>query len=153
MSGTVRDVALRRPQHPERVAIVAVVILVVVNLAIIGTKAEVRGTSGIELPPAIRLVDPQPSERILPQATISVDLDPRDTAQLTIDHTLIPQDQLTIDPNLYSLSFQPDAAHDIHQFSPGDHTATVEYWPRTTTYEAAKSGRELGTYTWAFKVG
>ena len=77
--------ALRRPQHPERVAIVAAVVLVVVNLAIFGTRNEVRGTASQKLPGPIVAVDPQQGENILPQASISIALLPRYTGQLSID--------------------------------------------------------------------
>ena len=146
--------ALRRPEHPERVAIVAVVVLIVVNLAIFGTKKEVRGTVAPERPAAILELSPQEGEDILPQAPIVVDLRDTYAGQLTIDGDLIPQDQLTVThPNLLELSFEPKAGHDITQFTPGPHTATIEYWPQTKTYEQAKASRLLGTYTWAFKVG
>ena len=145
--------ALRRPEHPERVAIVAAVVLVVVNLAIFGTLHEVRGTASLKLPAPIVLVDPQQGENILPQASITVDMLPKYTGQLLIDSRLIPQDQLVVDENLVEFIFQPKAGHDITQFSPGDHTATIEAWPTSSTYEQAKAGRLLSTYTWAFKVG
>jgi hypothetical protein len=145
-------VALRRPQHPERVAFVAVVVLIAVNLAIFGTRNEVRGTAAPERPPAILQLTPQENEIALAQAAIIVDLRPTFTAQLTIDGNPIPDDQVKIDPNLFELSFQPNAEHDIHQFSPGTHTATIEYWPRAKTYEEAKAGHLLSGYTWNFKV-
>ena len=145
---------LRRPEHPERVAIIAVVLLIVVNVAIFGTKAEVRGTPVPERSAAILELSPQEGENILPQAPIVVDLRDIYTGQLSIDGRLIPLDQVTVThPNLFELSFQPTPAHDIHEFSPGAHTATIEYWPETKTYEEAKSDRLLGTYTWRFKVG
>src|SRR5207245_5211896 len=65
-------VALPRPAHPERVAIVAVVVLAVVNLAYLGTRNEVRGTASLELPAPIVGTDPQQGENILPQASITV---------------------------------------------------------------------------------
>ena len=65
---------LRRPEHPERVAIVAVVALVVANLAYFGTKKEVRGTVAPERPAAILELSPQPGEDIIPEAPIVVDL-------------------------------------------------------------------------------
>ena len=146
--------ALRRPEHPERVALVAVVVLVVANLAYFGTKKEVRGTVAPERPAAILQLTPQEGEDIIPQAPIVVDLRVTYTAQLSVDGRLIPQDQVEIShPNLFELSFQPTPAHDIHRFAPGPHIATVEYWPQNQTYEKAKSGRQLGTYTWSFKVG
>jgi hypothetical protein len=150
----VRAVALRRPEHPERVAVVAAVLLVVVNVAIFGTRHEVRGTASQALPAAVLQISPRDGEHVIPQTSIVVDLRAKYTGQLSIDRVLIPQDQLTITtPNLFELVFQPTPAHDIHRYSPGDHTATIEFWPQTTTYEQARSGRLLGTYTWRFKVG
>jgi hypothetical protein len=147
-------VALRRPAHPARVALVAVVVLIIVNLAYFGTKKEVRGTVAPERSAAILELSPQEGEDILPEQAIVVDLRVNYSGQLSIDGHLIPQDQVSISyPNLFELSFEPTAAHDIHKFSPGSHVATIEYWPRTTTYEKAKASNQLGTYTWNFKVG
>jgi hypothetical protein len=147
-------VKLRRPEHPARVAIVAVVLLIVVNAAIIGTKREVRGTVTPERSAAILELSPQEGEDILPEASIVVDLRDMYTGQLSIDGKLIPLDQVTLTyPNLFELTFQPTPDHDIHEFAPGPHTATIEYWPKTKTYEQAKASSLLGTYTWPFKVG
>lgn len=129
------------------------VALLVVNLAIFGTLHEVRGQASLELPAPIVQVDPQQGENILPQASITVDILPKYTGQLSIDSNLIPQDQLIIDPSLVEIIFQPKAGHDITQFSPGAHVATFEAWPVGKTYEEAKAGRLLSTYTWKFKVG
>ena len=146
--------ALRRPEHPERVAIVAVVLIVVANLAYFGTKKEVRGTVAPERPAAILQLSPQEGEDILPERSIVVDLRAIYDGQLSIDGRLIPLDQVTIThPNLFELTFEPTPGHDIHRFSPGPHTATIEYWPFAKTYEQAKAGSLLGTYTWQFKVG
>jgi len=147
-------VALRRPEHPERVAVVAVVLLVVVNLAIFGTKKEVRGIPSKERPAAILGLTPQEDDHIIPQQGIVVDLRLSYTGQLSIDRRLIPQDQLEITkPNLLELSFTLGPTHDIRQFSPGVHNATIEYWPLPKTNEEAKAGGLLGTYTWVFNVG
>jgi hypothetical protein len=146
------DVALRRPQHPERVAIVVVVLIVVVNLAIYGTIHEVRGTASQNLPGPIVAVDPQQGENILPQAAISVSLLPRYTGQLTIDRQLIPDDQM-INPSLSEFVFQPKVGHDITAFKPGPHNATFEAWPVGKTYEDAKKGGLITPYSWTFKVG
>jgi hypothetical protein len=147
-------VALRRPEHPERVAVVAVVVLLVANLAYFGTKSEVRGTVAPERPAAILELSPQEGDHIIPQQPIVVDLRDTYVGQLSIDGHLIPQDQVEIThPNLFELTFQPTPAHDIRRFAPGSHVATIEYWPQPKTYENARSDRELGTYSWSFKVG
>lgn len=146
--------ALRRPEHPERVALVAVVLIVVANLAYFGTRNEVRGTVAPERPAAIVELTPQEGDHVIPQTSVVVDLRATYTGQLSLDGHLIPQDQVEIShPNLFELSFEPTPAHDVHKFAPGSHVATIEYWPQTVTYEKARSSQELGTYTWNFKVG
>ena len=144
--------ALRRPEHPERVAFVAVVVLIVVNLAIYGTRKEVRGTSAPERPQVVEQVSPAENELVLGQSSVVVDLKPTFTAQLSIDGKPIPDDQVTVAPDVYEISFQPTPDHDIHRFAPGTHTATIEFWPRTKTYEQAKAGQLLSSYSWNFKV-
>ena len=126
--------------------------LIVVNLAIFGTRKEVRGTATHERPIGLEQLSPQENELVLAQSSIVVDLRPTYSARLAIDGHLIPDDQLDVQPDVYELSFQPTPDHDIHRFGPGAHAATVQYWPRTKTYEQAKAGRLLSSYTWTFKV-
>jgi len=145
-------VALRRPEHPQRVAFVAVVVLIAANLAIFGTRHEVRGTAAPERPTGIVQLSPQENELVLAQSSIVVDLKPSYTAQLSIDGHQIPDDQVDIQPDVFELSFQPTPDHDIHRFSPGPHAATIQYWPRTKTFEQAKADQLLSGYTWNFKV-
>ena len=145
--------ALRRPEHPERVAIVAVVVLIVANLAYFGTRNEVRGTAAPERPAEIVQLTPQEHDHALPQTSIVVDLDPRYVARLAIDGAPIPDDQVVIVKDFYELRFEPTPGHDIHQFAPGAHSATIEYWPKTKTYDDAKSGQLVHSYTWDFTVG
>ena len=130
------------------------VVVIVANLAYFGTKNEVRGTVAPERPAAILQLTPQEGDHVIPQAPVVIDLRATYTGQLSLDGRLIPQDQVEIShPNLFELSFEPTPAHDVKKFSPGSHVATIEYWPQTETYEKAKAARELGTYTWNFKVG
>ena len=144
--------ALRRPEHPERVAFVAVVVLIVVNLAIFGTRKEVRGTAAPDRPAVVVDVSPQEDELVLAQSPIVVTLKPTYTASLSIDGRAIPDDQLEIQPNVFDLKFQPGPNQDIHRFAAGTHVATVEFWPRTKTFEQAKADHLLSGYTWKFKV-
>ena len=144
--------ALRRPEHPQRVAFVAVVVLIVVNLAIYGTRKEVRGTAAPERPTPIVDVSPQENELVLGQSSVVVILKPTYTGQLSIDGKPIPDDQVDVKSDVFSLTFEPTPDHDIHRFAAGTHTATVEFWPRTKTYEQAKTDSVLSSYSWNFKV-
>ena len=128
------------------------VVLIVVNVAIFGTRNEVRGTASQKLPGAILVVDPQQGENILPQASITVTVLPRYTGRFTIDRRLIPDDQVE-NPSATAFVFRPGTGHDIKAFEPGAHNATFEAWPDNNTYEEAKSGRLISPYTWRFNVG
>ena len=76
------------------------------------------------------------------------------TAQLTIDGRLIPQDQLTGDPNLGEFFFDPGPGKEFRELPKGNSSAVVEWWPREiSTPEEARAQRKLASYTWAFKVG
>jgi hypothetical protein len=145
-------VALRRPQHPGRVAVVAIIVLVAVNAAIFGARSSVRGTRAPQRPVAVLALAPQEDDIALAQDKVVVTLKPEFAAQLSIDGRLIPDDQLTLDTSLNTRGFQPGPDKDITAFSPGTHTATIEYWPKEKTYEEAKAGRLLGSYSWNFKV-
>jgi hypothetical protein len=145
-------VALRQPQHPGRVAVVAVILLIAVNAAIFGTRNQVRGTRAPQRPTAVLALAPQENDIALAQDRVVVTLEPDFAAQLAIDGQVIPDDQITLDTTLNTRGFQPGPDKDITQFSPGTHTATVEYWPQEKTYEEAKAGRLLGGYSWNFKV-
>jgi hypothetical protein len=146
-------VKLRRPQHPERIAIIAGILLIVANVAIIGTRAEVRGSPTTQRFPAIFELSPQEGETIVPQAAVSVSLKSDYTGQLSIDGQLIPQDQVDLPKvGYFVISFQPSAEHDIREFSPGPHRATIEFWPKLKTYEKAIEENSLNTYTWPFSV-
>ena len=136
---------LRRPEHPERIAIIAVVLLIVVNAAILGTRSEVRGAVVPERSPVILELSPQEGEDIVPQAPIVVDLNEKYTGQLTLDRHLIPDDQVSIThPNVFELMFQPGADHDITKFSPGPHEATIEFWPVGQDLRAGESAALAG---------
>jgi hypothetical protein len=146
------DVALRRPQHPGRVAVVAIIVLIAVNAAIFGTRGQVRGTRAPQRPPAVLAIAPQEDDIALAQDNVVVTLKDEFAAQLSIDGQVIPDDQLTIDTIGNTRGFQPGRDKDITQFDPGTHTATIEYWPGEKSYEEAKSSQLLGSYSWNFKV-
>jgi hypothetical protein len=145
-------VALRRPQHPGRVAIVSIIVLIAVNAAIFGTRNQVRGTRAPQRPPAVLAIAPQEDDIALAQDNVVVTLKEEFAAQLSIDGQVIPDDQLTIDSTSNTRYFQPGPDKDITQFEPGTHTATIEYWPAEKSYEDAKAGSLLGSYSWNFKV-
>ena len=146
--------ALSRPQHPARVAIVAIILLIAVNAAILGARSQTNGPAETRRPGAIVDLSPQESELQVPQAPIEVDLRPQYTGQLTIDHHPIPQDQITGDPNLGQIIFTPGANMDFTELRRGAHNAVIEYWPKTIRdADHARAKGLLASYSWSFEIG
>jgi hypothetical protein len=147
-------VSLSRPAHPARVAIVGSIVLIGVTLLIIGGTAQVNGPATVQRPSEIVMLEPNESDQLLPQGEVGAQLHADLTGQLTIDGRAIPQDQITGDPNLGEVRFDPGPGKDIEEFTKGGHTAVLEWWPRTIkTAEEARAQRQLRSYTWSFNVG
>ena len=146
--------ALRRPEHPLRVAAVVGAVLIAVNIAIIGARSQHDGPAATGRPIEIQQLFPEEDQRILPQATVGADLRDDFTGQLFINGTLIPKDETTGDPSLGLVLFEPSDGKTFDEFGPGGHTAVIEWWPRTIVNpEDARAENELRSYTWAFSVG
>jgi hypothetical protein len=147
-------VALKRPQHPARVAVVVVAVLIAVNVAIIGARSQNDGPATASRPTEIQQLFPEETQRILPQGTVGADLRDEFQGQLTIDGVLIPKDETTGDPSLGLVLFEPAEGKTFREFTGGNHNAHLDWWPRTiSTPEDAKAQRQLRSYTWAFGVG
>lgn len=137
-----------------RVAIVAGIILLAVNVAIWGGRSQTNGPAAVQRPVAI--VDLQPEENLgtLPQGPVGAQLRPEFTGQLTIDHDTIPADQISGDPNLSQFFFEPGPGKDMRELAKGRHSAAIEWWSRSiSSYEEAKAQHRVASYTWTFNVG
>jgi hypothetical protein len=137
-----------------RVAIVAAIVLVAINVAIWGGRAQQNGPAAVQRPGAI--VDLQPNEggHILPQDVVGAQLRNEFTGQLTIDRDVIPQDQLSGASSLNQFLFQPGPGKDIRELAKGRHAAVIEWWSRSIpSYEQAKAQHRVGSYSWTFNVG
>ena len=147
--------SLTRPAHPMRVAIVVGVVLIGVNVLIWAGRSQVNGPATVQRPDEIALLEPNESDQLLPQGEVGVQLTRSDfTGQITIDGRVIPQDQITGDPNLGQVLFDPGPGKDIREFSKGGHTAVIEWWPRTiSTAGEARAKGQFRSYTWSFNVG
>ena len=148
-------VALARPANPVRVAVVVGIVLIGVNVLIWAGRSQVNGPANVQRNPEIALLEPNESDQLLPQGEVGVQLKRADLAgQITIDGRVIPQDQITGDPNLGQVLFDPGPGKDIREFSKGGHTAVIEWWPRTiSTAEEARAKGQFRSYTWSFNVG
>ncbi|MDP9337137.1 MAG: hypothetical protein M3Q30_28005 [Actinomycetota bacterium] len=147
--------SLTRPANPVRVAVVVGIVLIGVNVLIWAGRSQVNGPANVQRNPEIALLEPNESDQLLPQGEVGVQLKRADlTGQITIDGRVIPQDQITGDPNLGQVLFDPGPGKDIREFSKGGHTAVVEWWPRTiSTPEEARAKGQIRSYTWSFNVG
>ena len=146
--------SLTRPVHPLRVATVAAVALIGVNVLIWGARAQIDGPAAKARPVEIQELFPAESQLMLPQDKVGADLRDEFTGQVAIDGRIMPQDQITGDPNLGQVFFEPGPDKDLREISKGAHNATIEWWPREIkTAEDAAAKRALRSYTWAFKVG
>jgi hypothetical protein len=148
-------VSLARPANPVRVAVVVGIVLIGVNVLIWAGRSQVNGPANVQRNAEIALLEPNESDQLLPQGEVGVQLKRADlTGQITIDGRVIPQDQITGDPNLGQVFFDPGPGKDIREFSKGGHTAVVEWWPRTiSTPEEARAKGQFRSYTWSFNVG
>ena len=146
--------SLTRPANPVRVAIVAGVVLVGVNVLIWGGRAQVNGPATIQRNPEIVVLEPNESDELLPQGEVGAQLRSAFNAQIAIDGRIIPQDQLEAATGTNTVLFDPGPGKDIEEFTKGGHTAVLEWWPTNiSTPEAARAQKQLRSYTWSFNVG
>ena len=148
-------VSFTRPANPMRVAIVVGIVFIAANVVVLAGLAQVNGPATVQRPDEIALLEPNESDQLLPQGEVGVQLTRADfTGQISIDGRVIPQDQITGDPNLGQVLFDPGPDKDIREFAKGGHTAVIEWWPRTiSTPEDARAKGEYRSYTWSFNVG
>jgi hypothetical protein len=136
-----------RKRNPVRVAVVVGGLLLAANIWIIAGVAQ-RTNKEPVLPIAIEELIPKPGDLVSPQSTIGVNLNNTLSGALELDGTVIPLDQLTVQPTEGIITFSPGPGKDLTALPQGQHTITVLYWPRTSTQEQGST-----SYSWTFKVG
>ena len=136
-----------------RVAIIAIILLIAVNAAILGARSQTNGPAETRRPEQVVDLSPREGETQIPQAPVEVDLRSEFTGQLTIDGHPIPQDQITGDPNLGQMIFTPGPNMDFRELPHGANSAVVEYWPKTIRdADHARAKGLLASYSWSFHV-
>jgi hypothetical protein len=146
--------SLTRPRNPARVAIVAGVVLIGINVAIWGGRSQVNGPAAVQRPVDVVDLFPAEGQLVLPQGTVGAQLRTDFTGQLTIDGQLIPQDQLSGDADLGQYVFDPGPDKEFRELAKGRHGAVIEWWPRgISTPEEARAQQKLASYSWTFNVG
>jgi hypothetical protein len=147
-------VQFRRPEHPVRVAVVAVAALIVVNVAIWGARAQVDGPTSGPRPDEVLDVIPAEYDHVIPQNPVGYRLKSDFVGQLILNDRLIPDDQIEGDPGLNISTFEPGPGKEFRELPKGANHATVQYWARTIgSFEEAKKQQRLGIYSWTFNVG
>ncbi|HEY8217102.1 MAG TPA: hypothetical protein VIH82_08205 [Acidimicrobiia bacterium] len=140
-----RNTVLR---HPWRWALVAVVLVAVLNLAVIALDESDTSPGGRNLPSAVDSVTPAPGELVRLQDTVGADLRDDLTGVLVLDGTEIPEDQLERVIPLAEVTFRPGPGKDLAKLEPGEHTLVVLYWPQGK----ARPSRPA-SYSWSFRAG
>ncbi len=144
---------LRRPKHPERVAIVGVGALVALNLAIFGYNSQDTSVGNENRPTAIQSVTPVEESVVRPQDLVGVDLRDEYQGMLTIAGRPIPDDQVEGDHALGQFYFRPGEGKEFRELPEGRIEVIVDYWAQTETLEEADAANEVYSYTWRFTVG
>jgi hypothetical protein len=137
-------------EHPGRVAVIVIALLVVVNLAFVlgrNTDTSPAGGSHGELPATIESISPQRGELTGLIDDITVDLDDSYTGVLIVDGREIPEDQLDRIEQLGFISFRPGPEKEITRLAAGENTVVVYYWPRTDPRPAKPF-----TFSWRFRA-
>jgi len=146
--------ALPRPRNPIRFAIVAALVIIGINVAIIGGRAQRNGPAESNRPVDIVALEPNEGQLVIPQGRVGAQLRTLYSGQLSIGGRPIPADQISGDPNLGEFFFDPGPGKEYRELPEGPLNAVVEWWPREyrTPEEARKKGLVAG-YSWSFKVG
>jgi hypothetical protein len=139
-----------------RTILIGLGLLAAVNLLIIAVHTGGQGQDNPGPPPPgeIERLVPEPGAVIRPQEDVGADLKDTYTGALFIDDRRIPEDQTKIVLSLGQVSFRPGPNKEITALRPGNHHATILYWPQDKGDEdAARRAGALKSYTWQFTAG
>jgi hypothetical protein len=143
---------LRPPRHPERVAIVAVGLLIAINLAWFGYRSQDTSTASKNRPDAVSEVFPSEDSVSKPQDTVGFDLRDDLRGVLELDSRRIPEDQYEGDAAVGQVFWRPGANKEFRELPEGQHEATAVFWDATKTEDEARASNEVFSYTWRFTV-
>lgn len=119
-------------------------IVVVVCVVVLFKKAE-SGSNGLDNAAIDRLI-PAPDAKILAQDTIGIDLADGYTATLSLNGTPIPEDQLTLVPQLNQVTFTPGPGKDTQLIPAQKNCLVATYWRLSTGPSQSQS------QSWCFTV-
>jgi hypothetical protein len=116
-------------QHPGRVAIIAITLLVALNLGIVLINESDTTTTGDKaLPVDVEAVSPTPNAITGLIDDVTADLADQYTGVLVIDGVEIPEDQLDRVVGIQTVTFRPGPDKVISRFRAGVNQVVVKYW-------------------------
>jgi hypothetical protein len=134
-------------KHPGRVAVVAITVLVVINLAIfLFNESDTSPQGEKALPVDIQAVSPEPDQITGLIDTVTVDLADRYSGVLVVDGIEIPEDELERVVGIQQVSFRPGPDKAISRFLAGENTVVVKYWNGRLQDRPAKPY----SFSWSF---
>jgi hypothetical protein len=134
----------RRRLQPHHAVFALLIVVVVVCVVVLFKKAQ-TGSNGLDNAAIDRLI-PAPNAKILAQDNVGIDLADGYTATLTLNGTPIPDDQLTVVPQLNQVTFTPGPDKDIQLIPAQQNCLTATYWKLSTGPSQSQ------TQSWCFTV-
>jgi hypothetical protein len=148
-------------RRPQRVLFVGAGLLIALNFLILAGRS--NPSDKPTLPEHVQQVFPEPQNVIRPQDSVGAQLDSGFQGQLSINGQVVPDDQITGDPNLGVVTFHPgcDGSHGNISASQcgmktlpiGTIDLRIDFWPQGQSIETARLKNTLQTYAWQAKVG
>ncbi|MFI5053580.1 MAG: hypothetical protein ACHQDE_04395, partial [Acidimicrobiia bacterium] len=136
-------------QHPGRVAVVVIALLLVLNLGIVLLNNSDTSPEGrVPLPVTIESISPERGELTSLIDTITVDLRNDLTGVLVVDGIEIPEDQLERVKELGEVSFRPGPDKAITKLRTGSNEVVVKYWSQKLT----KRPENPPSFGWSFRA-
>lgn len=125
----------------------AIPLMVAVGIGILLLAVFLRDVEELQaVDEVIEGVFPQVNDEVLAQSTVSIDLIPGYTAELTINGVKIPEAELRRIDALSSIEFQPGEGKVIERLSPDLNCVNALYWPLDQGRSQARS------YRWCFNA-
>lgn len=134
----------RRRLQPHHAVFALLAVVVVVCVVVLFKKAQ-SGSNGLDNAAIDRLI-PAPNAKILAQDTIGIDLADGYTATLALNGTQIPDDQLTVVPQLNQVTFTPGPGKDTQLVAAQQNCLVATYWRLSTGPSQSQ------TQSWCFTV-
>ena len=94
----------------------------------------------------IEQLEPAPDNKVLQQSTVGIDLAPGYEASLTLNGTPLPDDELTVVPQLSQYRYTPGAGKTFETLPTGNNCIVATYW------QTALGPTQSSTRSWCFTV-